>query len=427
MSAEQKITDQFLEAWRNAKDETTRKEILQEVTNIVPETLIPHFIDWLDDAPPLEMFNVIVAYKENWETPFLINITRNDTLRPKLIHWLEKIIQAKGILDEIELSACELIIYFGRKSEEFDFVIIHLEEIYKKLLIPKEIREKAYTILWRLQKLRNILASEQQDYLDNLIAGKEKIKLFEDWSWSTQNKNYSGQRNILRGIYVDNKLKKKQFMLPVLLGWLQECLAPQAMTWALDAYIPDIIANDAYRKQVMAYFVSQPSAESPPQAMPATGKFNFKISTSIDSKPKSNADTLEQRQVACFIEEIATTPEELSPVITYYETVTRTFDPSEYHYELSVKHLRSLTVTKEALIPADVYTRLLLFLESIPAKPMYDVKYHLSHPANTHWGRICVDAEDEGSARSATNKYLSNYNDGPGGSSGAIIWMVKIS
>jgi hypothetical protein len=252
-------------------------------------------------------------------------------------------------------------------------------------------------------------------------------KQLDTWSWSVQSNNNVGHRNILREIYKANKLRTIPDRLPVLLGWLQECLAPQAMTWALDAYIPDIIANDDYRKQVITYFVSQLHAKSPPQAMPTTGKFNFTVSTTISSQPKSNANTQEQRQVACFIEEIATTPEELSPVITYYEAVTRTFDPSEYHYELSVKHLRSLTIRKEALIPADVYTRLLLFLEKIPAKPMYDVKYHLSHPANTHWGRIFVNAEDEGSARSATNKYLSNYNDGPGGSSGAVIWLVKIS
>lgn len=259
--------------------------------------------------------------------------------------------------------------------------------------------------------------------MTSILSEKQR----ELWLWSVHNGNDVGHRNILRGIYIDNKLKKRPDILPELLRLLQECISPQGMTWALDAYIPDIIANDDYRKQVLAYFVSQLHAESPPQAMPASEKFNFTVSTTLSSQPKSNADTQKQRQIACFIEEIATTPEELSPVITYYEAVTRTFDPSEYHYELSVKHLRSLTVRKETLIPADVFMRLLLFLENIPAKPMYDVKYHLSHPANTHWGRIFVNAKDEGGARSATNKYLSHYNDGPGGSSGNVIWMVKIS
>jgi len=271
-----------------------------------------------------------------------------------------------------------------------------------------------------------MILTDKDDKMTSILSEKRR----ELWMWAIQAGNDTGHRNILRDIYIGNILKRKPEILPELLGLLKECIAPEAMTWALDAYIPDIITNDDYRKQVITYFASKlnvVATESPPQTMPATAKFNFKISNSIPSKPKSNADTQKQRQIANFIEEIATTPEELSPVITYYEMVTRTFDPSEYHYELSVKHLRSLTVRKETLITPDVYTRLLLFLEKIPTKPMYDVKYHLSHPANTHWGRIFVDAEDEGSARSATQKYLSNYNDGPGGSGGNVIWLVKIS
>ena len=409
---EQQLTDQFLEAWRNAKDETTRKEILQKVTNIVPETLIPHFIDWLDDAPPLEMFKVIESYKENWSNSFFINITRNDTLRPKLIHWLEKIIQMEGILDEIELTACNLIVHFGRKPEEFDFLIIHLEEVYKKLLIPQEIREKAYAILWRLATHRNVLSPEQQAYLNHLFAEKATTKLFEDWSSSVQNKDEFGQRHVLRKVYMDNKSKKNPYMLSVLLDWLGQTIVPEAMTWALDAYIPDIIANDDYRKQILAYFTAQIDVSALP------------------SDRKSNRDTHKQRQIACFIEEIATTAEELSPVITYYEAVTRTFDPSEDDYEQSVKYLRSLTVRKESLIPADVYTRLLLFLEKIPTKPVYDVKYHVAdifstHPAsaNTHCGRTFINAKNE---QEAKIKAQESLNDRFRGTSD-ITWMVKIS
>jgi hypothetical protein len=206
ISPEQQLANQFIEAWRQAKDETTRKTILQEVMNTVPETLIPHFMDWLDDAPPLEMFKVVESYKENWSNSFFINITRNDTLRPKLIHWLEKIIQAEGILDEIELAACNLIAYFGRKPEKLDFLIIHLEEVYKKLLIPHEIREKAYAVLWRLATHRTVLSSEQQAYLNHLFAEKATTKLFEDWSSSVQNKDEFGQRHVLRKIYMDTKL-----------------------------------------------------------------------------------------------------------------------------------------------------------------------------------------------------------------------------
>lgn len=399
---DQQLADQFLDAWRQAKDDETRKQILQKVIHSTPAPLIPHFMDWLDDAPPSDMFRVVERYKLMQNNPFIRQIIQDDTHRPKLVGWLEKLIQTKDGFGDFEKAVADLLLYVAKQPQEFDFILSYARHISENLQLTQKARDQADMILAQLANYTGRLSPEQLAIVNADRAKKTLIRLKSQWASAHQNP--TAQETILAQIYV----YKTQGLLPTLLEWFATLVVPDKMVLALDVYLNDIIGNDNYRNHIINYLT---------QAIHALSQ----------SAPKPNAHAVYQRPIANFIEEIATTPQELMPVIAYHQEVLRTSLPSDYLYTQSVNHLRSLTIRKDPLITADVFTNLLLFLEKIPTKPLYDIRYHLNHAASPHWGRTFVEGRNAQQAEDGLKQQLSYYNDGVGSYRSEVLWMVKIS
>ncbi len=222
--------------------------------------------------------------------------------------------------------------------------------------------------------------------------------------WSEMKGKPTEQSDFLQEIAQAKEAYLQHNILPELLKWLEQTTVPDILS-ALDIYMVVIMGDENTRKPIADRLIQLVSQ-----------------ATQNDSEAMKHI----RKNCAYFLNKIATTADEVTPLITYYENITRWTHRDSADYHTAIRGLRAIVADKPALIAPDVHEHFTRFLKAIPHIHPYQLKYRVRGPVSLDEGTTIIEAENESQAREKAMQYMRHFDDGYGGSQKEILSITRI-